>query len=181
MPRIIVPLAEGFEEIEAIAVIDILRRADVEVVVAGVGGKSITGSHGITVLCDREIGGCDAANADGIVLPGGLPGATNLRESAAVCDRILEINESGRAVGAICAAPTVLSSLGLLSGRKATCHPNHIQELKDCVYTERAVVVDGNIVTSRGAGTAVQFAAELVRILVSKEKADEILAGIVAK
>ncbi|NIM18875.1 MAG: DJ-1 family protein [Candidatus Latescibacteria bacterium] len=181
MPRIIVPLAEGFEEIEAVAVIDILRRADVEVVIAGVGGKEITGSHGIRIVCDTPIEECDPRRSEGIVLPGGLPGTTNLKKSDALEELLRDASNRSKMIAAICAAPTVLDSLGILKGKKATCHPNHSSELVECIYVEAPVVIDGNIITSRGAGTAVAFAAELVRILAGDEKAEGILEGIVAK
>ncbi len=180
MSLIIVPMADGFEEIEAVVIIDVLRRADVEVAVAGVGGPVITGSHGIKLICDVRIEECDYSNVDGIALPGGLPGTTNLAESAAVRELILSLNERGKTVAAICAAPTVLGALGLLEGKRATSHPSQASKLEGCVYVEDPVVVDGNIITSRGAGTAIPFAGELVKTLVNKEKALAILEGIVA-
>jgi 4-methyl-5(b-hydroxyethyl)-thiazole monophosphate biosynthesis len=178
---VIVPLAEGFEEIEAVTVIDILRRAEVGVFVAGVEGLQIVGSHGIRVVCDGLIEDCIGEEISGIVLPGGLPGTTNLGHSTGVCQLVERAAKRGTIVAAICAAPTVLSQLGLLKGKKATSHPNHSGDLGDCFYLEEAVVVDGNVITSRGAGTALCFAAELVRILVGDKKADKILESIVAR
>jgi 4-methyl-5(b-hydroxyethyl)-thiazole monophosphate biosynthesis len=179
MKRVIVPLANGFEEIEAVAVIDILRRAGCEVVVAGVGGCSVVGAHHIRIECDRPIDECEAAGFDAVVLPGGLPGTDNLGRSADVGRLLATVNDAGGLIGAICASPTVLNAQGLLDGKVATCHPAHENEMERCIYSTDRVVTDGNVVTSRGAGTAVEFAAELTRHLVSNEAANEILRRIV--
>jgi len=179
MKRVVVPLARGFEEIEAVVVIDILRRADADVKVAGVGGRPIIGAHGITVECDCLIEDCGADETDAVVLPGGIPGTTNLASSEAVRALVVGVDRAGGMVAAICAAPTVLDSLGLLEGKSATSHPAHRREMLRCNYSDDRVVVDGNVVTSRGAGTAVEFAAQLVRMLTSPEKADDILDRIV--
>jgi protein deglycase len=174
--RVIVPLANGFEEMEAVAVIDVLRRAGLEVVVAGVEGSDVIGSHDIAVRCDAMIDGCDGADA--IVLPGGMPGSRRLRESDAVRAWVTRLNTEGKLVAAICAAPTVLESCGILEGRRATSHPSQADEMKRCVYVTDDVVVDGNVITSRGAGTAIPFAAAVVRHLVDEATANEILARI---
>jgi 4-methyl-5(b-hydroxyethyl)-thiazole monophosphate biosynthesis len=179
MKRVVVPLARGFEEIEAVVVIDILRRADLDVRVAGVGGRTVTGAHGITVECDGLIEDCGAGGTDAVVLPGGMPGTANLGGSEAVRALVAGVDEAGGVVAAICAAPTVLDSLGLLEGKSATSHPAHQQEMMRCNYSDDRVVVDGNVVTSRGAGTAVEFAAQLVRMLTSPENANDILTRIV--
>jgi 4-methyl-5(b-hydroxyethyl)-thiazole monophosphate biosynthesis len=176
--HVIVPLAEGFEEIEAVAVIDILRRAGVHVTVAGVGETSVTGSHGIRVGCDARIEDCDAAGADAIVLPGGMPGTVNLGQNPHVTAALTRLAADGKLVAAICAAPTVLNNEGLLEGRRATSHPAHADDMNRCCYLENSVVVDGNLVTSRGAGTAIPFAAEIVARLVGAETAREILESI---
>jgi 4-methyl-5(b-hydroxyethyl)-thiazole monophosphate biosynthesis len=175
---VIVPLAEGFEEIEAVAVIDILRRADIPVTVAGVGATEITGSHGIRIACDRRIEDCDAATVAAVVLPGGMPGSRNLGESAHLAALIGSAAGAGRLVAAICAAPTVLNRLGLLEGHRATSHPNHAGEMDRCQYVESPVVTDRNVITSRGAGTAVAFAAEVVAHLVDRDTAAAILVAI---
>jgi 4-methyl-5(b-hydroxyethyl)-thiazole monophosphate biosynthesis len=174
----IVPLAPGFEEIEAVAIIDILRRAGVRVTVAGLGGGAVTGSHGIRIECDARVEECDAGTADAVCLPGGMPGAAHLRESADVGRLLAEASEAGRLLAAVCAGPTVLNAAGLLEGRRATSHPAHQNEMDRCIYAEDPVVEDGNVITSRGAGTAIEFAAAVVRRLVSGEAADEILRRI---
>jgi 4-methyl-5(b-hydroxyethyl)-thiazole monophosphate biosynthesis len=177
---IIVPLAEGFEEIEAVTIIDMLRRADVEVIVAGVGGEEVTGSHGITIRCETLVDSCDVSTAEGIVLPGGMPGTTHLKESPVVRRLIQELNRAGKLIGAICAAPAVLAEVGLLKGKTATSHPQHTSSLRNCRYSEKPVVIDGNIITSRGAGTVIAFAAALIGVLAGPAKAEEILKNIVA-
>ncbi|HET6348565.1 MAG TPA: DJ-1 family glyoxalase III, partial [Candidatus Krumholzibacteria bacterium] len=161
----IVPLADGFEEIEAVTIIDLLRRARIDVAVAGVHGTSATGSHGVAVQCDVLFEDCDFAVADALVLPGGMPGSRVLRESQAVRSAVTRMAERGKIVAAICAAPIVLEACGVLKGRHATSHPDHAYEMRDCRYQEKAVVEDGNIITSRGAGTAIDFAAAVARRL----------------
>jgi len=181
MNGFIVPLATGFEETEAVAVVDILRRAGVDVFTAGVDGLEVTGSHGIRIVCDGRIEDCRHEEMTGIALPGGMPGSTNLGRSAVVRRLIEQAAQSGKIVAAICAAPVVLAEVGLLKGKKATSHPKHKEELGDCSYFDEAVVVDGNVVTSRGAATAVPFAVQIVRMLAGDEKAEGILEAIVAK
>jgi 4-methyl-5(b-hydroxyethyl)-thiazole monophosphate biosynthesis len=177
--RAIVPLADGFEEIEAVSIIDLLRRARIEVTVAGVHGMSATGSHGITMQCDALVEDCDFEGADALVLPGGMPGSRTLRDSEPVRDAVTRFASDGKLVAAICAAPTVLSSCGVLRGRRATSHPAHAYEMDDCSYVEDAVVEDGNIITSRGAGTSIEFALAVIARLVNKETAREIADRIV--
>jgi 4-methyl-5(b-hydroxyethyl)-thiazole monophosphate biosynthesis len=174
--RVIVPVANGFEEIEAVVVIDVLRRAGLDVVVAGVEGADAIGSHDIALRCDAILDECD--RADAIVLPGGMPGSKRLRESDAVRAWVTRLHAEGKLVAAICAAPTVLEACGILEGRRATSHPSHADEMKRCVYETGEVVTDGNVITSRGAGTAIAFAAEVVRKLVDDATADDILARI---
>ena len=174
--RVIVPVANGFEEIEAVTIIDILRRAGLDVVVAGVEGTDVVGSHDIALRCDAMIDECKDAEA--IVLPGGMPGSRRLRENDVVRGCIARLHAEGKLLAAICAAPTVLESCGVLEGRRATSHPNHTNEMKRCIYVNDAVVVDGNIITSRGAGTAIQFSAAVVRYLIDDKTADDILTRI---
>ena len=179
MKKVLVPLADGFEEIEAVAVIDILRRAqDVEVTVAGVGKKAPQGSHGITLHADQRIEPLVGGEYDLIVLPGGMPGTRRLAESHAVARFLKDQTSAGRLLAAICAAPTILEQHGLLAGVRATCHFSVRDRLKTCVYVDEPVVQDGNIITSQGAGTAVEFALRLVEILVGKEESDRIAEAI---
>lgn len=178
MARALVPLVDGFEEIEAVSVIDILRRAGVDVVTAGVDGDSATGSHAITVRCDARLDDVRADRFDAIVLPGG-PGTPRLRDSAVVRAVVTRHHAAGRLVAAVCAAPTVLAAFGLLEGRRATCFPGCESDLAGARFETTAVVEDGNVITSRGAGTSIEFAAAIVARLVSPDAAREVLARIV--
>jgi 4-methyl-5(b-hydroxyethyl)-thiazole monophosphate biosynthesis len=174
--RVIVPLANGFEEIEAVVIIDFLRRAGLDVVVAGVEGADAIGSHHIALRCDALLDQCDGADA--LVLPGGMPGSKRLRESDVVRSWVTKMFEAGKLVAAICAAPTVLEACGILQGRRATSHPDQAADMKRCTYVTENVVSDGNVITSRGAGTAIEFAAAIVRYLVDDQTAEQILSRI---
>ena len=171
-------LANGFEEIEALATVDILRRAGVDVVTVGVGTNMPVGAHGIAVCADIAENELNLSVIDGVVLPGGMPGTTNLEASAYVQAALTHAVERNRLVAAICAAPSVLGHDGYLQGKKATCYPGFEQELLGAVVSDEKVVVDGNIITASGAGVAVDFALALVRYLVSDEMADFIRGGI---
>jgi len=175
--RALVPLVDGFEEIEAVTVIDLLRRAGIDVTVAAVGVMCPTGSHGINIECDAPLHACDDEHFDAIVLPGG-PGTAALRESLAVRAAVKRFASRGAIVAAVCAAPTVLEACGLLTGKRATSHPDHAQDLRSCRYEAAAVVEDGNIITSRGAGTSIEFAIAVVRRLAGENAARDILARI---
>ena len=171
-------LANGFEEIEALATVDILRRAGVDVVTVGVGDKTPVGAHGIAVCADIMENELNVDNISGVVLPGGMPGTTNLEASAVVQKAVAHAAEAGLLVAAICAAPSILGHGGYLRAKKATCYPGFESELLDAVVCKDGVVTDGNIITASGAGVAVDFALELVRYLVSAEVADTIRGGI---
>jgi 4-methyl-5(b-hydroxyethyl)-thiazole monophosphate biosynthesis len=174
-------LADGFEEIEAITVIDVLRRAGVQVSVLGAGvhgsgaaARRATGSHGIAVQVDASLVDVAAVGQrfDCVVLPGGMPGATTLRDSDKVRAFVLEQHQQGAVVAAICAGPIALGRFGLLQGRDATCYPGFEDQLTGArAHPDRAVVVDGDVVTSRGVGTALAFALALVEKLVGAEAA----------
>ncbi len=180
MPRVIVPLAEGFEEVEALTVVDVLRRAEVDVITAAVGGQQlVTGKHGIPVMADREIGEVVDEHFEMVVLPGGVPGVPNLDADEDVARLVLAHAERDVWVCAICAAPAVLGNLGLLEGRAATIHPGWKDKLKSGEYREDTVVRDGRFITSRGPGTAMPFALSLAKILVGEEKAAQVAAGMV--
>jgi 4-methyl-5(b-hydroxyethyl)-thiazole monophosphate biosynthesis len=171
--RVVVVLAPGFEEIEAVTPVDVLRRAELDVVLAGVGGTVVRGAHGVSYECDIAL---DAIHdtPDAIVLPGGLPGAQNLGRSDAVQTLAKRVNDKGGVCAAICAAPAfTFAKFGLLDGRTATCYPSFEQEFdRSTTHSEERVVVDGNIVTSRGPGTALEFSLKLAEILVSKDCAE---------
>ena len=179
---VLIVLAEGFEEIEAVTPIDVLRRAGFEVIVAGVGGTEIKGAHGITVRADVPLEKYDGT-PDAVVLPGGMPGADNLAESATL-GRVLErANREGRVIGAICAAPAVvLGPTGYLDGRKATCYPGYEKHFssKTRLVTDR-VVKDGHFITSRGPGSAFEFALELVEKLAGPKEAGKLSETMLAR
>ena len=170
-------LANGFEEIEALAAVDLLRRAGVEVVTVGVGTKVPVGAHNIAVCADIGEDELNVKAIDGVVLPGGMPGTTNLEASAVVQSAIAYAAERGMLLAAICAAPSILGHGGYLCEKNATCYPGFESELTGAILG-RGVVVDGNIITASGAGVAVDFALELVRYLVSDEVALAIRGGI---
>ena len=178
MKKAYVFLADGFEEIEGLTVVDVLRRAGAEVeMVSVMDRKEITGAHGIKVEADRMIE--EAGEADLYVLPGGMPGTNYLRDHEGLAELLKKQYEAGKWVAAICAAPSVFGGLGFLKDRKATSYPGCLDGIPVGEYTEEPVAVDGNVVTSRGVGTAIAFALKLIEVLISKEKADEIAASIV--
>ena len=172
MAKVAVLLANGFEEIEAVTIIDVLRRADIEVVAAALEGDSALGSHDIGVSADCKIDDVKADELDAVVLPGGMPGAEKLRDDARVKQLLQEVARKKKLVCAICAAPIALDAAGVIAGRRATSYPGF--ELPDADYVTDRVVEDENLVTSRGPGTALEFALTLVRRLVSHEKATEL-------
>ena len=171
-------LANGFEEIEALAVVDLLRRADLQVVTVGVGTDRPVGSHGICVEADEPETTLCIEELTAVVLPGGMPGTLNLEKSEVVQSAVRFAMANSIPVGAICAAPSVLGHAGYLNGLHATCYPGFETELEGAIYEEGGVVTDGTITTAAGAGVAVDFALELVRRLVSVAKAEEIRRGI---
>lgn len=150
-------LAEGFEETEALAPVDILRRAGISVTTVGVGNKVITGSHKILVTADMTIDMIDYADMEGVILPGGMPGVKNLYAEQRVLDAVSYAYDNGLFVCAICAAPLILGRLGIVNGRKATCFPGFEDELKGADVTGEKVVVDGKVITAKGAGCALDF------------------------
>lgn len=168
--KALILLAEGFEEIEAITAIDVLRRAGIEVIVCGLGGKTITGSHGIKVLADKRLEEF-SGDVDAIIFPGGMPGAENLSNSQRVRELILKMHKEGRLIAAICASPAlVLAPTGILKKRRATAYPGMEKDFgKDTTFVEDKVVVDGNIITSRGPGTALLFSLAIVERLAGKK------------
>jgi len=173
--RVLVPIADGTEEIEAVCIIDVLRRAGAEVVVASVGEKEVTCSRGVKIVADKLLGDCRADVFDLIALPGGIPGAENLRDSTDLIELLKKQVGADGLYGAICASPAVvLQTHGLLENRRATSHPGFVDHLTPNEAIESRVVVDGNCITSRGPGTAIEFALKLVEILYGQEKAQEV-------
>jgi 4-methyl-5(b-hydroxyethyl)-thiazole monophosphate biosynthesis len=181
MKKVLVALAPGFEEIETITVVDILRRAGARVVLAATEEGPIKGSRGVSVLADTLIHQIDDNDFDLVVLPGGQPGTTNLQKNEKVKAIIRNMYQSRKQVAAICAAPIVLHSAGILKNRVVTSHPSVKDQLNDIDYSEERVVVDGNIVTSRSPGTALEFALKLVEILFGKDRMDTVNQGVMAR
>ena len=173
--KALVPLAEGFEELEAVTIIDVLRRGGVEVTTAALATSPVTGSHAIQVAADTALDAVDASTFDAIVLPGG-PAAKRLRDDTRVQQLVKAAASTGKVVAALCAAPIALEAAGVLKGKRATVYPGN--ELPSATFVEERVVVDGNIVTSRGPGTALEFSLALVEKLVSVEKADQLRAAM---
>jgi 4-methyl-5(b-hydroxyethyl)-thiazole monophosphate biosynthesis len=172
-------LAQGFEEIEAISVIDILRRAGKEVVTVGIGGKSVTGAHGITVTADTDDSKAVLDNKlEMVFLPGGMPGTLNLEKSDFVQKALDYCTDNNLYISAICAAPSVLGHKGILKGKKASCYPGFEKDLTGAEVSYDAVSVDGKIITSRGPATASALGLKLAEILVSKEASDKTGAGM---
>lgn len=172
-------LADGFEDIEALAPLDILKRGGVEVVTVSVmGRKDVVSAHGVTMMADTLIDECAFCDADLLFLPGGMPGATNLNECEPLRKALQEHHENGRLVAAICAAPLVLGGLGMLSGRNATCYPGFENTLTGANYTAELVTVDGNIVTGEGPAAALPFGYQLLRMLKNDTIAQEVAAGM---
>ena len=173
-------LANGFEEVEALTPVDYLRRAGIPVTTVGVGGKNIVGAHGIGVTADI----CDTAatpeDIEMIVLPGGMPGTTNLDASDVVHLFIDKAVEAGAHLAAICAAPSVYGKLGLLASKKAVCYPGFEEYLKGAKLCDCGVVTDGNVTTARAAGSAADFAFELIRVLRGTVAAEKIRSAVIA-
>ena len=168
-------LADGFEEVEAIAPVDMLRRAGVEVKTVGVTGDVISGSHGIKVTPDIDIKDIVLDDElEAVILPGGLPGATNLEESADVQKAIDFADANGKYICAICAAPQILGHKGLVKGKEAIAYPGFECELEGAIISEDYVVLDGNIITAKGAGVATEFGLKIVSVLKDAELADKI-------
>ena len=182
MSRLGIFFADGCEEIEGLAVVDIIRRAKMDITTISITGKKeVTGSHQITFLTDALFEDVDFSELDGIILPGGMPGTLNLGAHAGVTAQVKAFAEAGKLVCAICAAPSVLGACGILNGKKATCHPGFEEKLTGASVSYDNVVTDGNVITSRGVGTAIEFALKLVEILIDRQTADDLAEKIVYK
>lgn len=181
MPRVLVPLAPGFEELEAVTIVDLLRRAGIEVVTAGLTEGPVRASRGVVVVPDATLDAVVDEAFDMIALPGGLPGADHLDADLRVRRILQRTAAAGGYTAAICAAPKVLAGAGLLDGRQATGYPGVLDRLSlpRTELLQRAVVTDGRVVTSRGPGTAMDFALELIERLVGKARRDEVEAALV--
>lgn len=180
MSKVVVFLADGFEEIEGLTVVDMLRRAGITVITASIQPrKEVAGAHKITVLADELVEDIDFGTVDMVVLPGGMPGTLNLGACKKVTDTVQEFFQAGKEVAAICAAPSVLGDLGILQGKEATCYPGFEERLVGAKTVKEPVVADGNVTTSRGMGTAIPFAGKLIEKLAGGEKKQEILDSII--
>ncbi len=184
MVSVLVPLAAGCEEMEAVIVIDVLRRAGASVVVVGLEDGSVEASRGVRIVPDRRLDDVDAAAFDALVLPGGGPGTARLRQDARILRSVREFAAADKWIAAVCAAPTVLLAAGVLAGKRATAHPSvHAELARGGVQVEAAqrVVVDGKLLTSQGPGTCFEFAYALVERLFSTAKVAELNASILAR
>ena len=168
-------LAEGFEETEALATLDVMRRAKLNVKTVGVTGEYVTSSHSVTVKADISKDDLTTEGLEGVVLPGGMPGTINLGKDDKVLEYVKYSYENSKITAAICAAPSILGHLGILCGRDATCFPGFEKELKGANYTGGHVVTDGNVVTGKGAGCAIEFGHAIVALARSKEVADKVI------
>lgn len=180
MAKVLVPLAQGCEELEAVTVVDLLRRAGIEVITAGLDEQPVRASRGMVLVADMTLASALLQEYDMIVLPGGLPGADNLRDDDRIIERLRSMSAAGKYTAAICAAPKVLAHAGLLQGKRATSFPGALEtdSIPDLDYLERPVVMDGNVITSRGPGTAMDFALALIELLAGKQRRDEVEAGL---
>ncbi|MEO5702331.1 MAG: DJ-1 family glyoxalase III [Gammaproteobacteria bacterium] len=176
MTNVLVPLAQGCEEIEAVTIIDLLRRAGINVVSVGLDDQPIRASHGTHLLADTTLDDALQQDFDMIVLPGGQPGTDNLNSDPRISELLKKMANSGKFTAAICAAPSVLAKAGLLNGKQATGYPGVLEkmQLQNVLLKDQAVVTDGKVITSRGPGTAMDFALELIETLIGKQRRDEV-------
>lgn len=180
MSKVYIFFADGFEDIEGLTVVDLMRRAGIDIQTVSIKEtKEIRTSHGIDLLTDRTFGECDFSDADMLVIPGGMPGTKYLNEYQPLRNLLADFYKKGGKVAAICAAPTVLASLGFLEKRRATAYPSCMEGLAGAERSLESVVVDGNVTTSRGLVTAVDFALSLIGQLLGEKKADEIAESVV--
>jgi 4-methyl-5(b-hydroxyethyl)-thiazole monophosphate biosynthesis len=178
--KTIVPLAEGFEEIEFSTIVDILRRAEIDVTTAGIKEGVINGAHGIRVIPDILLDKVSSDDFDVIILPGGYPGFVNLEASEKVLKLVREMFDRDKYVTAICGAPSVLGTAGVIQGKRATIFPGMEATLVGAEHIDERVVVDGKVITSQGPGTALEFAIKLVEVLAGKNKAEEVTKEVLA-
>lgn len=180
--NILLFLADGFELVEAMTPLDLLRRAGAKVTTVSLSDNTaVTSSNGVVLHADSTLATMREVTPDLIILPGGMPGAANLRNCKTVCDMVTDAVRDGRAVGAICAAPMILGELGLLEGIRATCFPGFEDSLKGAHFSAKRVVRDGNIVTAAGMGVSLPFASTLVSLLYGEDKAKELLTATMAE
>jgi 4-methyl-5(b-hydroxyethyl)-thiazole monophosphate biosynthesis len=179
MAKVYIFLADGFEEIEALTVVDILRRAGIEIAMVSITDSlQVTGAHHICVRADVLFAEADFEDADLLVLPGGMPGTAHLMEHEGLDNLLKEFHKKNKNIAAICAAPSVLGSKGLLAGKRATCYPGFESKLTDSTVVNQDVVEDGNVITSRGMGTAIDFSLSIIKKLLSEDIAKKLADNI---
>jgi 4-methyl-5(b-hydroxyethyl)-thiazole monophosphate biosynthesis len=180
MASVLVPLAQGCEELEAVTIVDLLRRAGIEVITAGLDSQTVRASRGVVLVPDVSLDAALERDYDMVVLPGGLPGADHLKNDPRIIALLKKMADAGKYTAAICAAPGVLAHAGLLDGRRATSYPGTLdpETVPALDYLEQAVVADDKVITSRGPGTAMDFALELIAALAGREKRAEVEAGL---
>lgn len=179
MLKVYIFLADGFEEIEGLTVVDLLRRAKIDISMVSITGKKfVTGSHMITIETDVLFENTDFNDADLLVLPGGMPGTNHLMQHEGLDNLLKEFHAKGKALAAICAAPIVLGTKDILKDKKATCYPGYENDLLGAIYENAAVVTDGNVITSRGMGTTIDFALTIIKSMIGEQEAKKIAAAI---
>ena len=174
MPKVLIPLADGFEEIEALALVDVLRRAEIVVVLAGLQPGQVTSARNVSIIPDETIDNLTAVGFDMIILPGGQPGTNNLIKDSRIKRLLINFDSAGKLIGAIGAAPIVLAEAGILIAKRVTCYPDYKDKLGDAQYEDSQVVTDGNIITSQGPGTAITYALAVVSRLAGRHVAEAI-------
>ena len=180
MKKTAILFASGYEEVEALTVVDLLRRAKIGCDIISVADSGqVTGSHGISIGADRNFSGTDFRQYDAVILPGGMPGTTKLAVDERVIELLRSFSAAGKLTAAICAAPTVLAKAGLLEGRKAVCYPGMEGQLTGAKVSFEPVAVDGTVITSRGLGTAIVFALSIVQYFEGKERAEALASSVV--
>lgn len=180
MAKALIFLAPGYEEVEMLTVVDMLRRAEIDIDMVSITKElEVTGSHNITIKADTVFEEADLTNAQALILPGGIPGTPNLKAYEPLCEALKAFDQEKKVVAAVCAAPTVLSSLGILKGRKATSYPSFEGKLDCEEYLKEPCVVDGNVITSRGMGTCIEFAGAIIAALKDEETAGKVKDAIV--
>ena len=180
MKKTAILFAKGYEEVEALTVVDLLRRAKIGCEILSVADSGqVTGSHGISIGADRNFSGTDFSQYDGVILPGGMPGTTNLAADERVLALLRSFAAAGKLTAAICAAPTVLAKAGLLDGKKAVCYPGMEEQLTGAKVSFDPVAVDGTVITSRGLGTAIPFALSIVQYFEGRKRAEALASSVV--
>ncbi|MCK5883888.1 MAG: DJ-1/PfpI family protein [Bacteriovoracaceae bacterium] len=182
MKNVVVMFANGFEEIEGITIVDIMRRAGVLCQTVGISSDAATGAHGVCIKLDATLSELNKnGKIDAVILPGGMPGATNLKENRKLIEYLKTVNNEGGIIAAICAAPIALDAADLLHGKNYTCYPGFEKEIKSGRFTSKRVVVDGNIITSNGPGSAMDFSYALLDSLGLSRQSVELREGMLAK